>query len=430
MRHQADPRISASVLEALIKAGVILLLVLFCYQVLAPFMALMLWALVLTITLYPAHQRLTPMVGNRSGLAATLIVLFGVLLLVVPSGFLLSSVADTVTPLIGKMQNHTLQIPAPQEQVASWPVIGPKLFALWQQASSDLPGLLGSVGPELAAFAKKLMSFAASLGGGMFMFLFAFLISGIMMAYGKAGAASMTQIAERLAGQVRGASFISLSSSTIRAVAMGILGVALIQSIAIGLIMMLAGVPLAGVWALLVLVLGIAQLPVALITLPAILWLWLGTDYSPLFAGLYSVLLFVGGLIDNVLKPVMLGRGVEAPMPVVLLGALGGMVSNGILGMFLGPPCWLWATSSSWDGSRASNLRWKPLTQQHSRKSDAPQALWQYGAKNTTKSYRYKITNKIKYIYVVDFIWFLYSYYPFLSVDLTWPSAAELHSKQ
>lgn len=336
MRHQADPRISASVLEALIKAGVILLLVLFCYQVLAPFMALMLWALVLTITLYPAHQRLTPMVGNRSGLAATLIVLFGVLLLVVPSGFLLRSVADTVTPLIAKMQNHTLQIPAPQEQVASWPVIGPKLFALWQQASSDLPGLLGSVGPELAAFAKKLMSFAASLGGGMFMFLFAFLISGIMMAYGKAGAASMTQIAERLAGQVRGASFISLSSSTIRAVAMGILGVALIQSIAIGLIMMLAGVPLAGVWALLVLVLGIAQLPVALITLPAILWLWLGTDYSPLFAGLYSVLLFVGGLIDNVLKPVMLGRGVEAPMPVVLLGALGGMVSNGILGMFLG----------------------------------------------------------------------------------------------
>lgn len=84
------------------------------------------------------------------------------------------------------------------------------------------------------------------------------------------------------------------------------------------------------------LVLGIAQLPVSLITLPAILWLWLGADYSPLLAGLYTVLLFVGGLIDNVLKPIMLGRGVEAPMPVVLLGALGGMVSNGILGMFLG----------------------------------------------------------------------------------------------
>jgi hypothetical protein len=110
---------------------------------------------------------------------------------------------------------------------------------------------------------------------------------------------------------------------------MGILGVALIQSITIGLIMMVAGIPLAGVWALLVLVLGIAQLPIALITLPAILWLWVGGDYSPLLAGLYSALLFVAGLIDNVLKPIMLGRGVEAPMPVVLLGALGGMVSNG-----------------------------------------------------------------------------------------------------
>ena len=138
MQHQADPRISASVLEALIKAGVILLLVLFCYQVLAPFMALMLWALVLAITLYPAHQKLTPRVGNKPGLAATLIVLFGVLLLVVPSGFLLSSVADTVSPLIGKMQSHSLQIPPPQEQVASWPLIGPKLYALWQQAASDL----------------------------------------------------------------------------------------------------------------------------------------------------------------------------------------------------------------------------------------------------------------------------------------------------
>ena len=206
MRHQADPRISASVLEALIKAGLILLLVLFCYQVLAPFMALMLWALVLAITLYPTHQKLTARVGNKPGLAATLIVLFGVLLLVVPSGFLLSSVADTVSPLIGKMQSHSLQIPPPQEQVASWPLIGPKLYGLWQQAASDLPALLGSVGPELAAFAKKLMGFAASMGGGMFMFLFAFLVSGSRMAYGKAGAASMKQIAERHSaiGDIRG----------------------------------------------------------------------------------------------------------------------------------------------------------------------------------------------------------------------------------
>lgn len=262
--------------------------------------------------------------------------LFGILLLVIPSGFLLGSVADSVAPLLSNMHENSLQIPPPQEQVASWPLVGPKLYALWQQAASDLPSLLGAIGPELAGFAKQLMSIAASMGGGILMFVFAFLISGVMMAYGRVAALNMREIAERLAGQTRGAAFVTLTSSTIRAVAMGIQGVALVQSIVIGLIMLLAGVPLAGLWALLVLVLAIAQIPASLVTLPAILWLWLGADYSPLLAGFYTALLVVSGMIDNILKPLMLGRGVEAPMPVVLIGALGGMVSNGILGMFLG----------------------------------------------------------------------------------------------
>lgn len=336
MRHEADPRISASVLEALIKAGLILVLVVVCYHIFAPFMALMLWALVLAITLYPSHQRLAARVGKRPGLAASLIVLFGILLLVGPSGLLLGSVADSVAPLLNNVHENSLQIPPPQEQVASWPLIGPKLYALWQKAASDLPSLLGAIGPELAGFAKQLMSIAASMGGGILMFVFAFLISGVMMAYGREAALNMQEIAERLAGRTRGAAFVTLTSSTIRAVAMGILGVALVQSIVIGLILLLAGVPLAGLWALVVLVLAIAQIPASLVTLPAILWIWLGADYSPLLAGFYTALLLVSGMIDNILKPLMLGRGVEAPMPVVLIGALGGMVSNGILGMFLG----------------------------------------------------------------------------------------------
>jgi predicted PurR-regulated permease PerM len=137
-------------------------------------------------------------------------------------------------------------------------------------------------------------------------------------------------------GSDRGEAFAALSVATIRAVAQGVVGVAFIQAILVGICLLVAGVPWAGVLALVVLVLGIAQIPAALITLPAIGWIWASGEYGTVAAVVYSVLLFVAGMADNVLKPLMLGRGVDAPMPVILLGALGGMGTAGILGMFVG----------------------------------------------------------------------------------------------
>jgi predicted PurR-regulated permease PerM len=156
------------------------------------------------------------------------------------------------------------------------------------------------------------------------------------MAFGRAGAHGAEAIFDRIMGTGRGAGFVTLSSATIRAVALGVLGVAFIQAIVIGLIMLVAGVPFAGALALLVLVLGIAQVPALLVTLPVIVYVWASGEYGTGAAVTYSVLLFVGGMLDNVLKPLLLGRGVDAPMPVVLLGALGGLATSGILGMFIG----------------------------------------------------------------------------------------------
>ena len=114
------------------------------------------------------------------------------------------------------------------------------------------------------------------------------------------------------------------------------LGVAFLQAIIVGLCLLVAGVPWAGVLAVIVLVLGIAQVPALIATLPAIAYLWVSGNYGTGAAVLYTVLLVVAGMADNVLKPLMLGRGVDAPMPVILLGALGGMAAGGILGMFVG----------------------------------------------------------------------------------------------
>src|SRR5262249_56543060 len=108
----------------------------------------------------------------------------------------------------------------------------------------------------------------------------------------------------------------------IRAVAQGVIGVAFIQAILVGVCLLIAGVPWAGVLAGIVLVLGIAQVPAVLVTLPAIAYLWMSGAHGTVAAAGYTVLLIVAGVAGNGLKPLMLGRGVDSPLPGILLGAL------------------------------------------------------------------------------------------------------------
>jgi predicted PurR-regulated permease PerM len=167
-------------------------------------------------------------------------------------------------------------------------------------------------------------------------FIASFIIAGIIMAFGQAGSRGSGAIFERISGHARGSELARLSTATMRAVAQGVIGVALLQAIIVGVALLVAGVPWAGVLAVLVLVLGIAQVPALLVTVPAIVYIWASGAYSTAAAIVYTVGLVLAGLADNVLKPLLLGRGVEAPMPVILLGALGGMGTAGILGMFVG----------------------------------------------------------------------------------------------
>jgi len=331
------PPVGASaLLEVLIRAGLIFALAALCFQIFAPFLTLMVWGLILAVTLYPMQEYVAAKMGGRQGLAATLIVILGIALIVVPTAILMSSLGDSVQRLIHDVQSDALVIPAPRESVAGWPVIGERVYALWSQAHADLPALVKSMQPKIGDLAKSALAFVASIGGGLLLFLAALIIAGILMAFGRSGSRASLAISERLAGPARGAEFATLATATIRAVAQGVIGVAFIQAIIVGLCLLVAGVPWAGVLAMIALVLGIAQIPALIVTLPAIAYIWLLGDYGKGEAILYTLLIFVAGLADNVLKPLMLGRGVDAPMPVILIGALGGMAAAGILGMFVG----------------------------------------------------------------------------------------------
>ena len=329
-------RDTSGLLDVLIQAGLILALVMLCYQVFSPFLTLMVWALILAVALYPMHQYLAAKIGGKQGLAATIVVLLGVTLIIVPTAVLMSSLGDSVHQLINDVQEDTLEIPAPRESIATWPVVGEKLYAIWSAAYTDLPALIKSLQPKIGDLAKTAVGFVAGIGAGLLQFLAAFIIAGIIMAFGQAGSRASLAIFERFAGAARGAEFTKLATATIRAVAQGVIGVAFIQAILVGLCLLVAGIPFAGVLAMIVLVLGIAQVPALIVTLPAIGYIWWRGDYGTVEAIFYTAIIFVSGMADNVLKPLMLGRGVEAPMPIILLGALGGMAAKGILGMFVG----------------------------------------------------------------------------------------------
>ncbi|HKQ98958.1 MAG TPA: AI-2E family transporter [Candidatus Polarisedimenticolia bacterium] len=331
-----DAVVTSRLLDLLLRAGLIGALAALCYVVFAPFLTLLVWAIVLAVVHYPLQEGLARRMGGRGGLAATVIVIAGVLVIVVPTALLLDSLGSSVKGLIDAVQQNTLQIPAPAESVRDWPLVGAKIHAGWSKAHSDLPALIQSMQPKIGEIARKLLAVVASIGIGVLQFVGSLIIAGILMAHGAAGARVSAAIFARLAGGARAETLQRLSVSTIRGVAQGVVGVAFIQAILIGLVLLVAGVPWAGALAMVTLVLSIAQVPALLVVIPVLVYIWAGGSYETGAAVLYTVLLLVAGLSDNVLKPLMLGRGVEAPMPVILLGALGGMASGGILGMFVG----------------------------------------------------------------------------------------------
>jgi len=334
--HELEQRLSARLLDVLIRAGLVLALTMLCYKIFSPFLPLMLWALILAVTMYPIHRQIARRLGERQGLAATLLVLVCIVLIVAPSSVLFSSLGDSTYKLIYGIKNNTLQIPEPSPMVADMPFIGKKVHLFWSQAHADLPAVVRNMQPKIGDLARQALDTVAGTGGKVLQFFFSFIIAGVIMAFGEQGSKAAQAIFERILGTGRGKEFAHLSTALIRTVAAGVIGIACVQALLIGLALIIAGIPLAGLLSLITLVLGIAQLPALLVTLPVIGYIWYSGDYGTWAAIGYSALLLLSGTADNVLKPLMLGRGVDAPMPVVLLGALGGMATTGILGMFIG----------------------------------------------------------------------------------------------
>jgi predicted PurR-regulated permease PerM len=322
--------------DTLVRVALIGGLAWLCFQVFSPFLKLMVWSIILAVTLYPAHQWIARRLGGRQGLTSIILVALALTLIVVPTWLLMNSFADSIHRLVRAVQQNTVQVPPPRESVKSWPVVGNKIYDAWSNARDDLPGFVQKMQPKLGDLARHAVSMVASVGMTMLLFLASFVVATILMAKGESAAGTGKSFFARVAGPTRGEALAKLSIATIRAVALGVVGVAAIQALLIGLALLFAGIPVAGVLAIVALVLGIAQVPALFVTLPCIIYIWASGHYSTGAAVAHTIILLLTGMADNVLKPMMLGRGVDVPMPVILLGALGGMATGGILGMFVG----------------------------------------------------------------------------------------------
>jgi predicted PurR-regulated permease PerM len=328
--------VSQNLLDVLIRAGLIAILAITCYRIFRPFLDLVLWSMILAVTIYPLQRKLRAKLGNKDGRTATVIVLAAIAILLVPIYLLGTSLAASADSAMTSVRSGSYHVPAPAASVAGWPLVGKPLHALWAQAATDMTGLTQQYAPQIKAVSLAVLGKLAGVGVGLLMFLFALAIAGIFMAYGESGRHHAIRAASRVFGPGKGAHVAALCTATIRAVAQGVIGIAFIQMILILVGLVLMGVPGAGLLGLAVLMLGILQIPATVITVPVIVFVF-ATQGPSVATIAFAVYVFVAGLVDNVLKPLLLGRGVDVPMPVVLIGALGGMVASGILGLFIGP---------------------------------------------------------------------------------------------
>lgn len=338
MSQNATPEriLTRTLLDTLIRAGLIAALVVACYEIFSPFLTLMVWALILAVTLYPLHGMLKHRLGGGEGRAATLLVLIAVAIVLVPAYLLGASLTESVQSAIAVVKEGNLHLPAPPDSVAQWPLIGKPLHTFWAQAASDISSVLQQIAPHVKDTALGLLGKLAGAGLGLLAFIGSLIIAGIIMAYGQSGHRSAQRISSRIVEPSRSDMLVDLCTATIRAVAQGVIGIAFIQMVLVGAGFIVKGVPGAGLLALGVLILGIMQLPATLIILPVIGYVFFA-EGATLGTIAFTIYVLVAGLADNVLKPLLLGRGVDVPMPVVLIGALGGMVTGGIIGLFIGP---------------------------------------------------------------------------------------------
>ncbi len=330
----SEKEFTSRTLEAVIRVGLIALLLIWCFKIVLPFVVPTIWGVIIAVAIFPVYDWLQKLLGGRYKLTATLYTLLALALLITPAVMISGSFIETTQYLVHELKQGSLSVPPPGSNVRDWPLIGEKVYATWKQASMNLEGTLKEYSPQVRSVARMLFSTARGLAGDILQFIIAIIISGVLVVKSAESYRFTLRFFQRLSGEKNGLLFTNLARSTIRSVAQGVLGIAIIQSVLLAIGFYWMAIPGWGIWTVVIMVCAVAQLPLLLVLAPIIAYVFSVSEPAP--AIVFTIWSIAVGLSDGFLKPLLLGRGMQTPTLVILVGAIGGMMLSGILGLFVG----------------------------------------------------------------------------------------------
>lgn len=321
------------IVDTLIRLGVLSLILMWCLDILKPFILILVWAIVIAVAIYPVHAFFSKIFKGRNILSSIVLISIMLSLILIPSGLIMYSLYEGINHFRELFDSGQPLIPPPGGSTANWPTIAKPIVEFWQLASENLQETIVKYSDEIKIYGSFLLLGLAGVGKGIATFVASIIIAGVLLIYADSSSEVTHKIFRKLVGK-NGDNFADISVLTIRNVVKGILGVAFIQTAMAGLGFFMAGVPFAGLWTILCLILAIIQVGIGPIAIPVAIYVF--SVANPTTSIILAIWLGITLTIDNVLKPILLGRNAPAPMLVIFLGAIGGFIYNGFLGLFLG----------------------------------------------------------------------------------------------
>ena len=325
---------SKQLFETILQLGLVFLIIAFCFNLLSPFVTPILWAIIFAIILYPLYNALQKKLKGRKSLVATLITVIILAIVIVPAVSFFSMVSSNLMEIKSGIDDGTLKISTPGQTIKDWPIIGDKAYDFLYSASVNLEKTILEYKEQIKEVSTKVLGNLVSSIVTILQIVLSVIIAGVLMASSSAQQLA-TNFIMRIAGD-KGDEFLDITVSTVRQVVKGVIGVAVIQTMIQAVGLFLCGVPFAGILTLLCLILSIIQIGPIIVNLGVIAYLF-STGDSSTAAILWTIYFLLSGLSDNVLKPLLLGKGAMVPMLVIFIGVIGGFMMSGFIGLFVGP---------------------------------------------------------------------------------------------
>lgn len=338
---------ASNIIDIVIRVAALCILLYWSFKLIQPFITLLIWSSVLAIALYPIFEWLSAWLNNRRKLAALLLTAANLFVVLGPLTWLTINLIGSLQFAWGKFDFVNQSLPSPPASIRSWPIIGEQLFVFWDLASTNLQAAAVQLAPSLKPIGNSLLKLVASASTGSLTFLASIVVAGFLFPPAPVLSRSLRQLFRRL-NPKRSEVFTELATSTIRIVASGVIGVSLLQTLLAAVGLVVAGIPAPALFCFFILILGIVQIGPTVILIPIVIWSWWTMDTSS--AAIFTIYMVLVGVVDNILRPLVMARGLRTPIPVTLIGVLGGILAYGITGLFLGPIVLavVWELCSSW----------------------------------------------------------------------------------